>query len=619
MILEKGKTKTMDLFVEKDTDLMRSTFIAVGVATLFYELGGRQVEVRLKDLGGVYHIGVPYNAGDAHAHLRRRTEERLPTLIPAIRKGFSSGEQKELEKDPNSDLRFKYVPQGFQGAVVEYEREKEIAKAAPRGKAAETREEGGAPQADRDYPLWANLCSYFGKGSAMRIGYPAVLHGWFAHHGENAHLLLDMILECFGDSSNDIERLRDRWKRDLFRKLDYSDYALLVDISALAIVSPSTSKGGSSLTGAALLVENTPDAFWLVMYFAFAGYMTVAMPFNLDSDVLTYYPLPRDISLAQLRIEMDSARGSAETRRLYSFSNLMLRAKLDIMAAIAFYGNMLMHFEAQQPNMYFGDFVDAHSGFVGYYYKDISTEIPFDETLFALPLWLPNAAHHDVDALQEARLLLRSHYDLIDAIKGKAPKYKMTADELVVLNAYREFITRGEHTGWIDFVIRYNLYHFRTMSEIYTPDLHLTIFERTLLNMPTNPSDHIDYRPMLENHGFRAIASAIRSATVTNRYYDDVKHMKTGFKTRHGLGDDLLRNADNPELFVASLSQFLFDYARESSNVQAGDANRTRAFVSETDIQEVIGLIATYGSRVVANLLVATGYASAYQKQSDNS
>ncbi len=606
----------MDLFVEKDTDLMRSTFIAVGVAALFYELGNRHAEVRLRDLGSVYQIVVPYSADDAHARLHQRAGEMLPPLIPAIRKGFSAGEQKELEKDPDSNLRFKYVPQGFQGAVVDYEREKEIAKAAPRGKAAETREEGSAPQAHRDYPLWANLCSYFGKGSAMRIGYPAVLHGWFAHRGEDAHLLLDMILDCFGETTNDVDKLRERWKRDLFRRLEYPDYDLLVDVSALAIVSPSTSKGGASPTGAALLVENTPDAFWLVMYLAFAGYMAVALPFTLDSDVLTYYPLPRDISFAHLRTEMDSYRNSGEARRLYTFSNQMMRAKLDIVAAITFYQNMLLHFEQQQPDEYFGDFVNAHTGLVGYYYKDISTQIPFDETLFALPLWLPNAAKLDATALQEARSLLKSHYDLIDAIKGKPPKYKLTADELVVLNAYREFISRGEPDGWIDFTVHYNLYHFNTMPDLYTPDLHLTVFERTLINMQT---DRKDYRPILENQGFRNIAAAIRSATVTNRYYDDVKRMKTGFKTRHGLGDDLLRNADNPELFVEALSQFLFDYARESSNVQAGDANKTRAFVSETDVYEVIGLIAAEGSHVVAHLLVATGYASAYQKQDDKS
>ena len=123
-------------------------------------------------------------------------------------------------------------------------------------------------------------------------------------------------------------------------------------------------------------------------------------------------------------------------------------------------------------------------------------------------------------------------------------------------------------------------------------------------------TDKKDYRPIIENPGFQAIASAIRACTVTERFYQ--RNQNRPFKVRHGLGDDLLRHAHDPERFLETLSGFLHDYARESSNVQANTGD-TRVFVTTDHIADVVGLVNDYGSRIVAHLLVAVGYAS-YRK-----
>lgn len=607
----------MDLYVEKDTDLMRSTFVAIGLAALFERLAppGSGYDVRLRDLGSAYHVSVPYTLDEAHA-FAAASADTLSALIPAIRKVFSQKEQKELQANPDSIVQHKYVPRSFSGEVVEYEKEQEIAKAAPKKMPKDARQEGDAPQAAPDYPLWAHLCSYFGKGSAMRVGYPNVLHAWHAHRGDTAHALLDLIVGCYGDYPNDIEALHEAWETQLLPALEYADYALRPMISSLAVVSPSTAKGVSTTAGAQVLTEGTPEEFWLVIYLAFAGFMIAGMPFTMGSDVLTYYPLPRDISLGQLRAEMDEYRSAGRARQLYSFSNQMARAKLDALAQITFYQSMVAHFRTASPSGLFADWLEAHSGLVGYYYKDIGgTQIPFDETLFALPRWLPNAALNDTPALDEAAALLEAHHAMIFALRGKAPKYALTADELVVLNAYRSFITTGEMDAWIDFAIRYNAYRFRALRDFYMPDLHIDILERTIMNIQ---DDKKDYRPILSNEGFRNIAAAIRHCTVTTRYLEDVKKQDTGFKVRHGLGDDLLRNAHDADIFIEELSRFLHDYARESSSVQANNPERTRPFVTENDLYHLTELISIYGSRVVANLLVAVGFSSAYRK-SDNS
>jgi hypothetical protein len=130
----------------------------------------------------------------------------------------------------------------------------------------------------------------------------------------------------------------------------------------------------------------------------------------------------------------------------------MLRAKLDTLANIDFYKSMVKHLRDNVPEDEWDDWIEALSGLVGYYYKAIGgTQIPFDETLFALPAWLPFQA--DEAQLAAASRLLASHRELIWALRGKPPKYALTADELVILNDYRRFITMGEPDSWIDFAI----------------------------------------------------------------------------------------------------------------------------------------------------------------------
>lgn len=607
----------MDLFVEKDTDLMRSTFVAIGLAALFERLPARGVaDVRIIDLGSAYRVQVPYDRETALDHLAARGG-RLPLLIPAIRKAFSEKERKTLDVSPEDELRFKYVPQGFITThIVEYEAEQAIAKAAPKKRVKDERQEGDAPQPHRDYPLWAHLCSYFNKGSTMRVGYPNVLHAWHAHHGEVASATLDAVISTYLDYPNATDDLRSWWAREVYPALTYRDFEIRPDISSLAAVSPSTAKGGYATTAAAILTEDTPEEFWLVMYLAFAGFMIAAMPFTLGSDVLTFYPLPKDISVASLRADMDAYREDADVRSLYSFSNLMMRPKLDALAIITFYLSMVRHFRTAIPTGFLDEYAGSFSGIAGYYYKDIGgTQIAFDETIFALPPWLPKSAAGDTDALQGAEALLKLHHDMVSYLRGKPPKNALTADELIVLKAYRTFITTGTIDDWIDFAIQYHFYRFARIGEMYHPDLPLDVFERTILSMKPQ-----HYQAILENEGFRNIAAAIRHCTITTLYLEKVKKIDTGFKVRHGLGDDLLRHADDADssLFVADLTRFLHDYARESSNVQASDPNKVRPFVTESDLFQVIGVIDAYGTGPVAHLLVAAGYASAYRKSDDS-
>lgn len=594
----------MRLYVAKDTDLMRATFTAIGVARLFDRLPfatGYQPAVRLYDQGSAYLIQVPYSAEQAFGYLHEQ-ELRLPPLLPVILKALTASEkaQKDAGTATEEELRRYYQPVGFAGTVVEYEAEKLRAQTARKAPKGEQRLEGETESAAPDFPLWAHLCSYFGKGSAMRTVYPALVHTWHAHQGATAVALLQLILAGYHDLDPvPLDEVALRWKNELLPQLSYTDFALQTFLTASSLVSPSTVQGASTFTGAKNPNNNPLDKFWLELYFAFAGYMAVGLPYTLSSDVVLYYPLPRNIGLQRLLAQVNHYRQAEQARRLYNYSNQMLRAKLDVLAHVGYYRNLVQHTWEQRPMDAADDGGDWLSGFVGYYYRENGgTQIPFDETVFAMPRWLPTEPTDE--KLQQALALLKQHQDLLWALRGKPPKNALTADELVVLNAYRQFITLGEPENWVEFVLHYNLYRFTHVGESYLPELLLSMFEETLMNMQT---DKQDFTPILLNTGFRNIAAAIRACTVQAQLFSK-GNASYPFKVRYGLGDDLRRSSYDAGKFIEALGGFLHDYARETSNAQA-----PRAAVTEQDLLEVTALVSQYGARVVASLLVAAGYA----------
>ncbi len=356
------------LYVEKSSDLMRSVFITFGLAQLLSETAGTNsnVDVRIQDMGGAYSVEATEITID---ELKEQIALRgLPPLLPAI---FKQDKQDKEKKEKNY-----YVPNDFNGIVIDYAKEKEKSKTSPSNNKQERTEDSTSERAS-DFPLWEYLCSNFGKGSAMRKGYPLVLHIWHAHQGKIAQDLFELILSCYGEFPPNIEKAREDWLRNIKSKFNYPQFELFkwnglneADISALSVVSPTTTKGSYTDSGARQINNDTPVIFWLEMYLAFAGFMQVAMPFRCSGkDLVLYYPLPRKIRYT-LAIDLIRKGYREQVRGLYNWSYNLPRAKLDILAEIDFYISLVKHFKENLPGK---RRIDVFDGLVGYYYKEIST------------------------------------------------------------------------------------------------------------------------------------------------------------------------------------------------------------------------------------------------------
>lgn len=113
---------------------------------------------------------------------------------------------------------------------------------------------------------------------------------------------------------------------------------------------------------------------------------------------------------------------------------------------------------------------------------------------------------------------------------------------------------------------------------------------------------------IVENPGFQNVAYAIRHSTVIPQGRK-ARGEDTLYDIRYGLGMELKRKATVRDNFVAALADFMQSYNQENRQVLESRKQQKRRDLRTTDMEAVVRLVDEYGPEVVANLLVAYGYA----------
>ncbi len=126
-----------------------------------------------------------------------------------------------------------------------------------------------------------------------------------------------------------------------------------------------------------------------------------------------------------------------------------------------------------------------------------------------------------------------------------------------------------------------------------------------------------DLAPIVENGGFQNVAYAIRHATIIPQTRKANKQDNL-YEVRYGLGAELKRKGTVRDEFVAALTDFIQSYNQENVQKLESKGQQLRRDVRTGDIAEVVRLIDEYGSEVVANLLIAYGYAREPREEQPN-
>ncbi len=214
-------------------------------------------------------------------------------------------------------------------------------------------------------------------------------------------------------------------------------------------------------------------------------------------------------------------------------------------------------------------------------------------SFIALPGWVEITDPEDI-----------THYrNVLDDLDKLVRQFDEShSDAFTLLQYLRDFVSGDNLDAFFRFTNAFPAYYMGMRERgKYAYPLSTTFIEELIM------STEKKLTPILQSKGFQNIAYAIRQSTITAQYRKQQGDRK--YDVRYGLGQELARQARYPDKFVAALTDFLQKYNAENAQVMETRPGPYRRSIVMTDIDEIVALIDEYGSEVVANLLIAYGYA----------
>lgn len=244
-------------------------------------------------------------------------------------------------------------------------------------------------------------------------------------------------------------------------------------------------------------------------------------------------------------------------------------------------------------NDFVGSFRGTHFGSKGQVYGV--------KELFALglPGWIvPENYQELLDYLD----VLKEHFLVIISLSAEEGHSELLA-------AYRDFITGTSLQNFFRFQVSYADYVVKRLaSQARNPRL----FSVTGLNTMTKKD--ADFTKITRDPSFLRIAKAINQATV---WAGEVKIgdriEKLDWQRKYGLAQQLSSQAGSKREFVCAIADFIADYEAEnlrlSEQLQKQNKSLRRVWTTKEDLDRLIELIEEFDTVLVANLLIAYGYA----------
>lgn len=230
-----------------------------------------------------------------------------------------------------------------------------------------------------------------------------------------------------------------------------------------------------------------------------------------------------------------------------------------------------------------------------------------------LPNWIPWP--EDVATSRRLIAILTEHQLLVAGLD------ESRGEEEQLLRDYRDFLSSRDPalaaffrftTGYAGHALR-NMSRRQRVRRLATDNL-----EEIIMAQEDQRTDKL--KPVLDNVGFRNVATAIRLSTVTQQYYKTEQDDNT-YEIRYGLADELHRRSRDNQEFMRAVGLFLKDYSQENARVMERNKDkkyRRRIAISTEDITQLTALVDQYGAATVASLLIAFGYARAARDTTEN-
>lgn len=380
------------------------------------------------------------------------------------------------------------------------------------------------------------------------------------------------------------------------------------EMTMLQVVNPTTGKGANKAKASGLSIGGQSE-FWLLELLKFAGFFALAHPqvISGSKDRKTYVLRPRSLAMGALdRIVHDF-------RALHWSST---PAKLDVLAALDL-TRVLVNIERSALQREQGDTrrrslrpSERVQGFDVTFYKDMGSAFAvLNVAAINVPEWVPGVA--SVAEADRVLAVLKEHVDVVTAIRARDGEER--SEEYELLRRYRDFLSGHDIEPFLDFAALFAPYLSRKIERgEYTRRFTVQTLKELIAMAKPN------FVHVIENEGFQHIADAIRRSTVSLQYQKGMGK-SLGFDIRYGLAQELVRNANDADSFMAALSDFVAKYNNETAQAyETSKGTKWRKRMSEDDLTAFVHLLSTgYSSKTLARLLVAFGSAKASSNESE--
>jgi len=571
------------LLVDKSSGTFADQLTAFGLAVMVRDLLRRAydddgIDVSISDKGGHYQLALGRALDDDH--LGRLRDPYMPAQVIVTPKNKASipdglPASTRLDYEEQRDRRAQFW--ALYNSLGTEER-----RAWRSGRAGEVTERLSSL---KPHPHWDVFRAI---NPAALAGYNKLLLQWWQVQPALGAVTA-LIRDLYATTPNDIAAAEAAWKQ----LAKAHDWGISATTGLLQIYNPNQGKGQNSLKPDRLSMGNV-KGFWLPELFKAVGYYGAALTKQPrgTKDRKTYVLAPLELELAAHDGVFKLFREAMEASEP--------PVRLDIMVSMR-YLQVLLRYAASDAGEVTRRRLVAFSrpnrvinGFAGAYYKSLgNSQATMNVPFLGLPDWVQSASREQMEAMQAA---LQEHIDIVRQFD------ESHSDDLSLLLAYRDFCSGNSLEAFFEFAVGYSAYIIgrRERNQFVR---QFTVENLRRLIMGTDPA----LQPILDTPGFRNIAYAIRQSTVVAQFRK--KQGDRRYDVRYGLGQALARKAHYAADFVAELSGFLHQFNAENAQVMETRSGPYRRSVRAEDIDDIVRLIDTYGSRTVANLLVAYGYA----------
>jgi uncharacterized protein (UPF0332 family) len=299
--------------------------------------------------------------------------------------------------------------------------------------------------------------------------------------------------------------------------------------------------------------------------------------------------VPQEITL----IDLNSLMYRLRSKTLYSRGAV----QIDIITSLEMTIELLKYHEEKQ--IFLENPRQVIQGFYTAYFKNLGTSKGVSNLSFiGLPEWVH--VENDDDRGLWLRIL-QEHSGILSRLD------ESRSETHNLLELYRDFLSNNSLEQFLEFLVDYGAFALAQMAR----DKFVLIFQsqfidRVIRGWRISMNQEKRFAKILENQGFRNIATAIRYSTF-GALNAQKRHNNRTFEVHFGLAQQLKRHTHSSQDFLQALSDFVNQYMTENLRASYRDKH-LRQFVTTDDLQQMVALVDEFDSRTVGMLLIAYGY-----------